>query len=72
MTDRTRHTLRLRLQSGAGTDGPRIAPMAPPSPTYRPPAYQAPRPSAPARLEPVSRAILEELAVHGLADAPEP
>jgi hypothetical protein len=38
----------------------------------RPSVYPAPRSSAPAKLEPVSRAILEELAVHGLADAPEP
>ncbi len=81
MTDRTRPTLRLRMPvtppslDGRRPAGPGIAQPAP-APTLRPSsAYvaAAPRPPAgPVRLEPSSRAILEELAALGLADAPEP
>jgi hypothetical protein len=79
MTDRTRPTLRLRMPvTPPALDGTRRAagpgvPQPAPAPTLRPSAYVAPRaPAGPARLEPSSRAILEELAALGLADAPEP
>jgi hypothetical protein len=78
MTDRTRPTLRLRMPvTPSALDGRRPAgpgvPQPAPAPTVRPSAYVAPRPpTGPIRLEPSSRAILEELAALGLADAPEP
>ncbi len=80
MTDRTRPTLRLRMPvtppslDGRRPAGPGVAQPAP-APTFRPAsAYVAPPrpPAGPVRLEPSSRAILEELAALGLADAPEP
>lgn len=74
MTDSGRPTLRLKMPVTPSGEArrPLRAPTPVPAAAPRPTAYAQPmRPIGSVRLEPCSRAILEELAALGLADAPE-